>query len=281
MTLDGVAERLAAALDLDSGRFAGFAREDRHGGWDHGTGTFPKGSIWRGEGQVLYALVRSLRPRSIADLGTHVGASATHLAAAIDANGLGRLTSVDHGFGNLLLDVGDALRRDGLIDRVVLCSRNPRLLRQARARRFDTGAVDVRVKHVRFYGGALVGYARGRRIIRLPGDLPLPHPGHLVPAHLRPHCRIVIADALAWLRHAPRLDFVFEDLDHDASTTAHVARLVKQRLNPGGLLVCHDALHPRFGAHVRRGLRQAGLTGLVYVRVEASDCGLAIWRKPS
>jgi predicted O-methyltransferase YrrM len=281
MTLDDVATRLAPVIELDRGAFGRFAREDRHGGWDHGAGTFPKGSIWRVEGQVLYALVRALRPRYVADLGTHAGASATHLVAAVEANRFGRLVSVDRGFGDLLLEAGSTLLRESLVDRIVLGSHDRHLVRKARKRGWTTDAVVPRVKGARHCGGVLTGYLGPRRVIRIPGDVPLPYPGHLIPESLRRRCRVVIADAIAWLRTARGLDFVFEDLDHDRAGTARVARLVRRALNPGGLLVCHDALHPRCGKDVRGGLADAGLQPVCCVLAGRSDCGLAVWRKPA
>lgn len=65
-------------------------------GWDGGQGSAPIGSVWSVEGIVLYALVRWLKPDAVIELGTSAGASTTHLAAALDANGgVSTLVSVD------------------------------------------------------------------------------------------------------------------------------------------------------------------------------------------
>lgn len=54
------------------------------------SGDFPHSAIWNGEGALLYALVRELKPRRILELGTHSGGSATVMATAVDKNGLER-----------------------------------------------------------------------------------------------------------------------------------------------------------------------------------------------
>jgi predicted O-methyltransferase YrrM len=48
------------------------------------------------EGRRVYDHVRSTRPSAILELGTSYGVSAAYMAAALDANGAGRITTVDH-----------------------------------------------------------------------------------------------------------------------------------------------------------------------------------------
>jgi predicted O-methyltransferase YrrM len=43
------------------------------------------GGVNPGDRRALYYLVRSLRPRTVLEVGTHVGASTAHIAAALDA----------------------------------------------------------------------------------------------------------------------------------------------------------------------------------------------------
>lgn len=88
---------LARWLNLPAQELTDYAKEDTFTGWDYGAGDFPVGSIFREEGQVLYALIRALWPSSVIELGTAAGASATHIAAALAANSTGKLTAVDHG----------------------------------------------------------------------------------------------------------------------------------------------------------------------------------------
>lgn len=94
-------DSIASAYGFDADALIDYAALDPHGGYHprEGGDGFPIGSIWRVEGQILYALVRALyavRHNSvlrILELGTHRGCSATHLAQALhDAD---RDTSTD------------------------------------------------------------------------------------------------------------------------------------------------------------------------------------------
>jgi len=71
-----------------------YALEDTVGGYDE-SGTWMGGSVYALEGQILYALVRALKPRHVVQIGGWVGCSATHIGMALKANGGGILTSVD------------------------------------------------------------------------------------------------------------------------------------------------------------------------------------------
>jgi predicted O-methyltransferase YrrM len=48
------------------------------------------------QGRKIYDHVRSTRPSEILELGTSYGVSAAYMAAALEANGEGRITTVDH-----------------------------------------------------------------------------------------------------------------------------------------------------------------------------------------
>jgi predicted O-methyltransferase YrrM len=48
------------------------------------------------QGRRIYDHVRQTRPHELLELGTSYGVSAAYMAAALDANGEGRLTTVDH-----------------------------------------------------------------------------------------------------------------------------------------------------------------------------------------
>ena len=54
-------------------------------------------SVPRHEGLALFNLVRALRPTQCLELGTCVGISAAYIAAAIDLNESGRLTTMEGG----------------------------------------------------------------------------------------------------------------------------------------------------------------------------------------
>jgi len=83
---------LASRAQLDAGELAAYAAEDTLGGVDSG---WPGGSVWRVEGQFLYALIRALKPERVIEIGTAAGCSAAHMLAALNANGHGTLHSYD------------------------------------------------------------------------------------------------------------------------------------------------------------------------------------------
>lgn len=86
MNLPDALEAIAMQLDLSGDQLNLFARMD----------TQPRGSMdYREECQVLYALVRALRPDRVLEMGTHMGGSATHIAQALADNRRGHLTCVD------------------------------------------------------------------------------------------------------------------------------------------------------------------------------------------
>ncbi len=100
---------IATQYGLNADALPQYADRDPHTGWDRGAGRFPMGSLWRVEGQTLYALVYATQPRRVVELGTHFGAGATHIAQALADLGSehdGHLTCVDLlvGAGSMIPD---------------------------------------------------------------------------------------------------------------------------------------------------------------------------------
>jgi len=105
-------------------------------------------------------------------------------------------------------------------------------------------------------------------------------PGQLIPDDLRPFVEVVNADGIKYLReYIGEVDFIFEDGAHSFEGTrdAWVSGLAV--LNPGGLLISHDAAHFLVGETIRKGIAAAGVVPNIY-EVQPSDCGLAIYRQP-
>lgn len=96
-TLRDALSRLAAALDLPHADLVAYANEDDCGGYHTNPALqrWPAGSTWAVEGQVLYALVRAMRPSHVVEIGTFRGAAATHILAAMARNDHGHLTCCD------------------------------------------------------------------------------------------------------------------------------------------------------------------------------------------
>jgi len=99
MNLEQALQAIAAQLNLNADDLIRYANEDRIGGYDPDPlyQSFPTGSIWGVEGQILYALTRAQRAQRIVEIGGWAGCSATHFAAAVQANGGGIVISVDNG----------------------------------------------------------------------------------------------------------------------------------------------------------------------------------------
>jgi hypothetical protein len=98
MTLEEALRQLAADLELDAEELIAYAEEDDETGWDFNEGDWPIGSVFRAEGQTLYALVRALRPSVVVEYGTQHGCSAKHILMALARNRKGKLISVDNAF---------------------------------------------------------------------------------------------------------------------------------------------------------------------------------------
>ena len=87
-TLDETLRDIADYTGLDISTLSKEAHLDQIGGYhsDPNKRAFASGSIWGVEGQVLYGLVRALRPLRVLELGTCSGCSTNHIAAALEAN---------------------------------------------------------------------------------------------------------------------------------------------------------------------------------------------------
>lgn len=93
MTLEEALAQLAGELNIDATDLIAYAAEDTIGGRD--TGSFPPMSTFAAEGQVLYALIRALKPQQVVEVGVDSGGTSTHILSALKANGTGKLWSVD------------------------------------------------------------------------------------------------------------------------------------------------------------------------------------------
>lgn len=192
---------------------------DPHGGYhaayDDG---FPSGSLWRVEGQALYALIRALKPQAVLELGTWHGASATHILQGVADNKAGGLTCIDS---------------------------------------------------------------------RAYGDIEI---GGMIPQALKPlailHDMRIEAFIPQALKEGWTYDFIFEDAMHDAEQVEFVWKHADKLLNPGGVIISHDACHAIAGEAVREGITKAGYedtmgygNGMMYVLIAPADCGFALYRK--
>lgn len=97
MQLNEVLNLLAMQLLLAPDDLIRFANEDTLGGYspDPTQRKWPMGSLFGVEGQILYALVRALKPGHVVEIGSLRGCSTAHLATALSVNGSGRMTAID------------------------------------------------------------------------------------------------------------------------------------------------------------------------------------------
>lgn len=96
---------IAERFGFDAAALEAFAAEDTYGGYHSAPAlaTMPIGCVWGVEGEILYILVRVLKPATVIELGTFAGGSAIHIAAALKANGTGKLICVDKEAGGELI----------------------------------------------------------------------------------------------------------------------------------------------------------------------------------
>lgn len=101
MNLTQVLQLVAAQIKADAGQLVAYAYEYTGGGYDINpvNSKWPQGSLWGVEAQILYALVRHLKPEKVVEIGGWAGASAAALASAVKANGHGQVVSVDNQVG--------------------------------------------------------------------------------------------------------------------------------------------------------------------------------------
>lgn len=108
--LNSILTFIGLQIQADAQELITYAQEDTLGGYhfDAAQATFPMGSLWEAEGKILYALIRWLKPETVVEIGGWAGASASHLALAVERNGGGKVISVDSYIGNSLGTVGAA-----------------------------------------------------------------------------------------------------------------------------------------------------------------------------
>jgi predicted O-methyltransferase YrrM len=108
--LNQVLTFISLQLDCDPAELIAYAGEDQLGGYhfDPTQARFPIGSLFGVEGQILYALVRHLKPDMVVEIGGWAGASASHLALAVMRNEKGKVISVDLGDENVNAATGQA-----------------------------------------------------------------------------------------------------------------------------------------------------------------------------
>lgn len=96
MNLHEVCQLIGIQLGIDGTQLYQYALEDTEGGYsiNAAESTWPMGSMWKPEGQILYALIRYFDAKMVAEIGAFHGCSAAHMVSALNVTG-GELYSVD------------------------------------------------------------------------------------------------------------------------------------------------------------------------------------------
>ena len=95
MNLYEALQQIAAKFDLNIDDLVAYAAEDVIGGRDTHPDQWNAMSVHAAEGQILYALVRALKPQRVLEVGVATGGTSTHILSALATNGSGELHSVD------------------------------------------------------------------------------------------------------------------------------------------------------------------------------------------
>lgn len=97
MQLTDALTSIANSFGFSAERLRRYADEDTLGGYhsEPKLSRWPLGSLWEVEAKTLFALTRELAPSLAIEIGTHRGASATHIASAMELNGRGSLVCLD------------------------------------------------------------------------------------------------------------------------------------------------------------------------------------------
>ncbi len=89
-------------LGIETDSLLPFAEADNIGGYhpDPSQRKWESGAVWDVEGRALYALIRSLKPENVAEIGSGLGCSTNHIASALLANyaeKAGHVVTLDRG----------------------------------------------------------------------------------------------------------------------------------------------------------------------------------------
>jgi len=102
--------------------------------------------------------------------------------------------------------------------------------------------------------------------------------GKFIPEYLE--VELITSDAVQYLTKDDKFyDLIYEDTDHTFEMTKAVYGLAHDRLVEGGVIISHDAVHPKFKGAIVLGIQACGIEPEVYL-VEGDSCGLSIWQKP-
>lgn len=85
-------------LGIEADSLLPYAEADSIGGYhpDPSQRQWGSGAIWAVEGQILYALIRALKPVNVVEIGSGTGCSTNHIASALKENDIEQFEHVGH-----------------------------------------------------------------------------------------------------------------------------------------------------------------------------------------
>ena len=101
--------------------------------------------------------------------------------------------------------------------------------------------------------------------------------GKFIPQTL--NVELVRANAIDYLlEDNNHYELIYEDSEHTTGYTKRLYELAVPRLVDGGVIISHDACHPKFNGSVVSGINGAGYSPEIYL-VDGDNCGLSIYQK--
>jgi len=102
--------------------------------------------------------------------------------------------------------------------------------------------------------------------------------GSAIPAKRPPYITLVTANIDLWIGSQSGYDFIFEDGSHSIHQVQEVYKHLDKLLNPGGVIISHDAAIEGVGAQVLEGQQKSGYTLPVYL-IDPLPWGITVYRK--
>lgn len=106
-----------------------------------------------------------------------------------------------------------------------------------------------------------------------------PHIGSVIPIGLRQYVTLVTANIDEWIADKSGYDFIFDDGSHSIHQVHQIYGRLEQLLNPGGIILSHDAAAGGVGDYIREGQTKSGYDLPVFI-IDPAPWGFSVYRKP-
>lgn len=103
--------------------------------------------------------------------------------------------------------------------------------------------------------------------------------GSAIPAAARRYITLIPDNIDTWIGSQSGYDFIFDDGSHSIHQVHQIYGHLDQLLNPGGIILSHDAAAGGVGEYIREGQTKSGYDLPVYV-IDPAPWGFSVYRKP-